>query len=130
MINQYSEKILEILNSTIKQKQVLNADIINFYVTKNNGLNLYQTKYENVPYINFFTNDIASYLNDNIAIMSGCIPKFYNIFKRLHQNKHKDKKEILLFYFKNLKKQRESELNILWGLLNPYERNDFLKVFC
>ena len=40
MINQYSEKILEILNSTIKQKQHLNHDIINFYITKNNGLNL------------------------------------------------------------------------------------------
>jgi hypothetical protein len=126
MINKYSEKILDILNSTIKQKQVLNTDIINFYVTKNNGLNLYKTKYENVPYINFFTNDIASYLNEQCAIIDGCVPKFYNTFKRLYQNKNKDKKELILFYLINLKKQRETELNILWGLLKPYERNEFL----
>ena len=126
MINQYSEKILEILNTSIKQKQQLNHDIINFYITKNNGLKLYKTKYENVPYINFFTNDIASYLNEHYAIIEGCVPKFYNTFKRLYQNKNKNKKEIILFYLINLKKQRETELNILWGLLKPYERTEFL----
>ena len=88
---------------------------------------MYKTKYENVPYINFFTNDIASYLNEHYAIIECCVPKFYNTFKRLYQNKHKDQTEIILFYFKNLKKPRDSELNILWGLLKPYERADFLK---
>ena len=123
------EEELRILNTTINRKQQLNIDIKNFYITKNNGLNLYKINYENETehYINFFTNDIASYLNDNISIMSGCIPKFYNTCKRLYQNKHKDKKEIILFYFKNLKKQRETELNILWGLLTPNERNIFLQ---
>ena len=121
------EEELRILNTTITKKQQLNLDIKNFYITKNNGLNLYKINYENETYINFFTNDIASYLNDNIAIMSGCIPKFYNTFKRLYQNKHKDQKEIILFYFKNLKKPRDTELNILWGLLKPHEREDFLR---
>jgi hypothetical protein len=123
------EEELRILNTTITNKQQLNLDIKNFYITKNNGLNLYKINYENEKehYINFFTNDIASYLNDNIAIMSGCIPKFYNTFKRLYKNKYKDKKEIIIFYFKNLKKPGDSELNILWGLLKPCERNDFLK---
>ena len=123
------EEKLRILNTIINRKQQLNIDIKNFYITKNNGLNLYKINYENENehYINFFTNDIASYLNDNIAIMNECIPKFYNTFKRLYQNKYKDKKEIIIFYFKNLKKSRDSELNILWGLLKPYERDDFLK---
>jgi len=105
----------------------LMEDIRNFYNTKKNGLQKYKQKYDNKPdSIAYFTNDICGYMNEYNAIMNGCVPKFYYTFRRLYQNKDKDDIAIVKYWFSLLKKTPSAELNILWGLLKPSERDEFL----
>jgi len=66
-------------------------------------------------------------LNESNAIIDGCVPKFYNTFRRLFKNKTKNKKDIILFFLKIMKGNEYTELNILWGLLTPNERHIFLQ---
>ena len=59
--------------------------------------------------------------------IKGCVNKFYDTFRRLYQNKNKDKKTILKYFFKYLMNpDRSIELNVLWGLLKPLEREQIL----
>jgi hypothetical protein len=101
-------------------------DIRSFHFLRDIGLKLYKQKYE-IDYISYFTNDLGGYLNEDLPIFKGCVNKFYDTFRRLYQNKNKDKKTILKYFFKYLMNpDRSIELNVLWGLLKPLEREQIL----
>ena len=128
-----NKKIIDSLLLSYKQSPLptkLMEDIRHFYNTKKNGLQKYKNKYDNIPenepYINYFTNDILGYINEHNAIMNGCVPKFYFTFRRLYQNKYKDDITIVRYWFSIGKKLPSTELNIMWGLLKPSEREEFL----
>jgi len=120
------------LNTTINRKLELIKDINDFNISKNDCLNMYtlKTNSQNIEpeetVMSHITNDIFSYLNENCAICDGCVPKFYNTFRRLYQNTDKDNVNIMRFFLTINKIKVQSELNILWGLLYPHERKEFV----
>jgi len=119
------------INSTINRKIEVLKDVIDFNTSKKICLTLFKQKFKNdldnnSSHISLLTNDIVGYLNEYNAIMNGCVPKFYNTFRRLYKNKTKNKKDIILFFLKIMKGNEYTELNILWGLLYPHERHEFI----
>ena len=124
------EQWIRQLNITINNKIEVMKDIIDFKTSKKKALSLFKKKNNNIitiVVIRSITNDIYGYLNESNAIIDGCVPKFYNTFRRLFTNKTKNKKDIILFFLKIMKGNEYTELNILWGLLTPNERHIFLQ---
>ena len=110
-------------------KELLN-DIKNYHITKEIGLKLYKKKIITNDYKEYFTNDIAAYLNEDNAMIYGCVDNFYNTIRRLYQNKHKDKLDIIKYYLKYLiNKSVDIELNMMWGILTPNERWKILEKY-
>ena len=124
-----NEQWIRQLNTTVNTKIEVMKDIIDFKTSKKKALSLLTKKTNNIITVDIrsITNDIYGYLNESNAIINGCVPKFYNTFRRLFKNKTKNKKDIILFFLKIMKGNEYTELNILWGLLTPNERNIFLQ---
>jgi hypothetical protein len=112
------------------QNKVLLEDIQNYTKTKDRILQLYYDLWINYmddvePEDKYWIiNDIIAYVNDDRAIMCGYVDKFYNIFRRKLSLKTNGD---VLTYIENLEQlSTNTQINILWGLLLPNEREDII----
>ena len=114
------------------QPKKLLYDIKHYKVSKKLGLQLYKIRFQNEinpkEYLNWFSNDISKYLNEDIATIYGFVEKYYDTFMRLYQIN--DKQTVINYTFKILlKKEPNVEININWGLLKPREREEMIAKF-
>jgi len=78
-------------------------------------------------YKNWLANDIVSYINNQQGTMYGFVDNFYNVFYRNLQLKNS---EYIECYFNKLESNSvDTEINILWGLLLPEERDHIISIF-
>ena len=128
----------------LKQNKILLEDINHFYSSLRTAYKLYYNTYRDnfdldpKADINWLSNDIDIYLNDNHPLMRGYIDKYYNTLLRLkyfqivRNNEKNDKRNKLVIEkylnFLNLKSV-DKHIRVLWGLLKPKERNEMLEMF-
>ena len=115
------------------QNKVLLEDIQNYTKTKDRILQLYYDLWINymddvVPEDKYWIiNDIIAYVNEDRATMCGYVNNFYTVFLRnLSLKTNGD----VLNYIENLELLSvNTQINILWGLLLPTEREDIINDF-
>jgi hypothetical protein len=116
----------------LQPKTILN-EIINYKETKKIISELYYNFW--IIYMEedeledkyWLINDIVAYINNYKATMYGYVDNFYNIFRR---NPRLQTREDINKYFGILEtKPVTSQINIIWALLTPRERNDIISVF-
>lgn len=72
-------------------------------------------------------NDLVAFANNYQATMYGYVEQFYNIFRR---NLHLQTYEEIDVYLSVLQnKPVDSQINIIWSLLTPSERTEFIDIF-
>lgn len=114
------------------QSKELTEDIKNFCESKQILLQKYHNYWifiwqENDPADKeWIINDLYRYSNRNIATMNGYVDDFYELFFRIFNFQTKEK--VNQYITKLDDKSLDTQINIFWGLLNPKERNQFVKV--
>ena len=140
-ISQYIKKIPEevvrenIIPYTYKtQSRELLDDIISFIYTKEILIELYLEtwhEWEDEPYMDWLSNDISRFFNEDQATMLGYVDSNINKFKRLFKifYKNYDKGKIIKFISKMESPQTLSifHFNTYLGILTTSERLDFLR---
>lgn len=115
------------------QNKILLDDIKNYDETKKKLFQLYYNFWIN--HLGLFENEdkwwlinnILSHINNYQATMYGHIENFYNIFFRHTKlNTFKDVDKYLLALNA---KSVNTQINVVWGLLLPKERNDIIIIF-
>jgi len=115
------------------QPNVIMNDIKNYKETKELIVSLYY----NYWIVNFeeaepedkywLINDLVLFINNDQATMYGYVENFYNIFRR---NQYLQSCESINNYVSNLEtKPVTTQINIIWSLLTPKERTEFLVSF-
>jgi hypothetical protein len=115
------------------QNKLLLEDIQNYTKTKDRILQLYYDLWINYmddvePEDKYWIiNDIIAYVNEDRATMCGYVNNFYTVFLRnLSLKTNGD----VLNYIENLELLSvNTQINILWGLLLPNEREDIINDF-
>ena len=111
------------------QPKNLLKDIKHFVSSKKLALELYKVKYEFEEdpneYKNWFANDINSYLNEDVAMMYELVDNFYDIYMRYYNIN--DKQTVINIAFKVNDISVEREVNFLWGIMKPHEREKMIK---
>ena len=116
------------------QSKTIICDIKNYYTSKQQIIYTYDTFWTNVmgepenEYKNWIVNDIISYMNDYQGTMYGYTPKLYSFINRmnLQLNRVLDVNQLNTI-IEN--KKINTQINILWGLLIPEERNEIISRF-
>jgi hypothetical protein len=75
----------------------------------------------------WLTNDIISYANNYQGTMYGLVDNFYFIFYR--NLRLRNPLDIGVFWNHLQKKPVDTQINILWGLLLPEERERLISIF-
>lgn len=116
----------------LQNKQLL-EDIKNFNETKELISDLYYNYWiihmeeAEQEHKYWLINDIFAYINNYEAIMYGYVDKFYKFFQR---NQRLRTYEAIENYVTILEtKPVDSQINILWSLLTPKERVEFVLSF-
>lgn len=118
------------------QNKVLLEDIIDYHESKLNIHMLYNKIYslhfefEPNADLNWLINDIFGYVNDYNPTMNGYIDKFYKILFRNFSLRLKIKTQIHQYILVLENKPVKTQINILWGLLYPKERNEIITKIC
>lgn len=131
MLNLPYDIIQQIIPFTYSvQNKKLLADIKNFHDTKTSIQNHYKREWMNIldyeyDAYDWLINDVLSYANNYNAAIYGFTKSFYNIFRRLPRLK---KTKDIDKYFSKIQKYNSNRLfNIVWGLLQEDERNEFCR---
>lgn len=101
-------------------------DIVNYYETRQKIKHFYsvcmkcwhETEDEAIGWV---VNNILNDMNSNLPMILGFSKKMEDIL--LRSNLISCSEDIDLYFFVLLKKTQSTQLNILLGLLTPYERN-------
>jgi hypothetical protein len=126
-----------LLNNILKytyrlQKKELREDIINYYKSKRKAIKLYNNSFmddnEDEAGLNWLSNDIDAYCNQNIATMEHLSDNYINILKRSIIFEEKKYIDITNYYWKFPFRDVSRNINIMWGLLTPNERYKMLKM--
>tara|TARA_X000000950_G_scaffold289012_1_gene409079 strand:+ start:914 stop:1360 length:447 start_codon:yes stop_codon:yes gene_type:complete len=140
-ISQYIQKIPEeVVRENIipytynTQSRELLDDIISFIYTKEILIELYSEtwhEWEDETYMDWLSNDISRFFNEDKATMLGFVDSNINKFKRLFKIFYKNYDKIKII---NVMKKFESpstlslfHFNTCLGILTTSERLDFLK---
>ena len=115
----------------LQNKALLN-DIVNYNKTKKTVLNRYHKFYK--PFMiykqtidnDWLINDMFGYANDYKATMNGFVDNFYSIISR--KQLLQTRQDIDKYIIKLESKEILSQINILWGLFTPDERNEFIEI--
>ena len=75
----------------------------------------------------WLANDIISYANSYQGTMYGLVDNFYAIFYR--NLRLKNTLDIGVFWNHLQKKSVDTQINVLWGLLLPEERDTLISIF-
>ena len=107
-------------------KNLLN-DILDFSKSKSKIINKYSDYYLNNTLniiLDYIQNDLLIYMNSNLHMILGYSEKMEKIL--LRSNLIISHEDIDLYIFVLNKKKPSQAINILLGLLTPYERIDFI----
>ena len=121
----------------VVQPKELLEDIRSYYVTLKKAKDIYKrywnVKEENecnccgVPNedIDWLINDIFGFMNEDVATMIAFVPKFCDLWLRcLRLYSY----EQVLEYMKVFEKKSSiTQVNMIWGLMKPNERMEFVK---
>jgi hypothetical protein len=123
------ELVFHIISYTYNlQNKNLLHDILNYIETKSKLFECYYHFWNvnNLPeeYNDWLLNDIFFYANDYHPSMSEYVRKFYNIFKRNPVLQTDD--DVLKYVYNLEKKDVNTQINILLGLLHIRERNQLV----
>jgi len=129
-----TEVIQHIIGYTVSpQSPNLRKDIHSFLRSKRRIMYLYD-QYWTVDmgelegeYKYWIANDIISYANSYQGTMYGLVDNFYTIFYR--NLWLKNSLDIGVFWNHLQKKPVDTQINILWGLLLPEERDTLISIF-
>ena len=132
LIQRLPQEIIDIIitYSYQPQNKYLLADIRNYYYSKKKIMSIYNYIYKHAGInsdIEWIINDIFAYMNNYYPIMKGYLDKFNAILLRSYNLSEKS----ILRYIAGLEtKPILTQINILWGLFNIDERNEFIsKIF-
>lgn len=123
-----------LLNNILKytyrlQRKELREDIINYYKSKKTAIKLYNNTYNpDEDGLNWLSNDIDIYCNEDIATMERLTNNYINILKRSIIFEKMNYIDITDYYWKFPFRSVSRNINIIWGLLNPNERYKMLKM--
>jgi len=112
------------------QPPLLVADILSFLKTKTYVSNSYYNKWiigfdgPSGEDTDWLENDIIRYANNYIPTMLGIQPKFKNILLRFCKFIKVGHLHVHTFINKN--NASKTKINMLWGLLTPTERGEFI----
>lgn len=115
----------KILLKSIKEINYnLNEDIKSYLLIKQLFIIEYQKLYTNNKdeYLEFLTNDLYTFINNDTDISTKYESQFYDFWKRLYYLKNKDTIEIVIYVYKLKKKNYKTQINIILSLLTPDER--------
>ena len=112
------------------QNKVLMTDVAQYYKSKQIVKAYYYNIWSCYTYINnesvdedWLSNDLWLYIQSGTPIMRGYHDNTYKIFLRNPRLKTKD--DIHKYISKINAFKPMNVINVLWGLLTPYEREDF-----
>ena len=112
------------------QPKNLLKDIVHYKKSQYILLNVYDMYWsyyelDSNEYKQWLLNDLLSYANNHKATIYGYVYKFYTIFNRIATL---ETYESIVTYIHRLgKKEIDTQINIVLGLFNMYEREDFVK---
>jgi hypothetical protein len=115
------------------QPRILLEDIKNYNTSKTVLLELYYNFWivrmgSNQPEDqNWLSNDLMAYSNNYYATMHGYVEAFYRIFQR--NIILKTKRDVDKYAHKLENREVNVEINVILGLLTPYERTDIITKF-
>ena len=123
-------ELIHIILKYMEQPQgpALLADIPSFFKTRVYVSNAYLIIAFEQPFgddTDWLENDIVRYANNYIPTMLGIQPKFKEILLRfcnISKVKHLD----LHTFMNNHKISSKTKINLMWGLFNPAERDEFI----
>ena len=110
------------------------ADIHSFFKTKQEICDTFYLRYKDILIheeradMNWLTSDVMTYMNRNHASFHGYQDKFYEITTRHFILQKKDRAMIHRIFSRLYKKPIFSQFHILWGLLLPEEREEFIQI--
>jgi len=114
------------------QSKTLICDIQNYDTSKQQIIYIYDTFWTNYmreaehEYKNWIVNDIISYMNDYQGTMYGYTPKFHTFINRVNLQQLNRVLDVNTFNTIIENKEIDTQINILWGLLLPQERNEII----
>lgn len=110
----------------LPQNPRLLIDIKSYRSDNNVVENLYFTEFNE----NILMHDLILFCNNNIAPMYGVENKYEKILKRHFYFNNKSRSQLVTFVFadfhRNMRRNTQSKINFLWGLLTPLERTRFI----
>jgi hypothetical protein len=132
--NYYPAKILRDITNFINTKKIILDHYFNIF--------LVEYGYYPADYLDWAVNDVYGFMNNNVAEMYGYVPNFYKIMLRIpfinpvKRNQYFKSTTLLdnsdytykVFMFVDRLNRLSSghHFNILWGLLKPRERVNFM----
>ena len=127
-LNQLPRELVEyIITLTYKpQPEKLLTDIRSYYITRQKIKHFYSVTMKcfnesEDEAIGWVVNNILNDMNSNLPMILGFSKQMEDIL--LRSNLISIPEDIDLYFFVLLKKPQSTQLNILLGLLTPYERN-------
>jgi hypothetical protein len=116
-------QLIEDIKSNFASKQIIST----IYDDRWNYLSQYE---ENISK-NWLNNDLFRYCNEDNITMHGYIDRFYGLFSRhvMLQSGAINKCKVNAF-IKNTDNNVTQQINLIWGLLTPRERSEFIANYC
>ena len=114
------------------QSKILLNDIKNYNKTKKIVYNYYYNRHKNEledypnADMNWLSNDISCYLNNDVGTMWSIEDKYINTMRRFIGNNIKSNQELSDMIKDFYKKDVNSEINMYWGLMTPKERDEMI----
>jgi hypothetical protein len=103
-------------------------DIRNYVKTNSVLRLLYKTRYPNdCEDLEWLSNDIGRYMNEDQAIMNGFVDFFINIYRREYMLQFQSREFLLQHIETHYYKSYPHDINICLGLMNSEERNCLIK---
>jgi hypothetical protein len=132
--NKLPIELIHIILKYMEQPQppLLVADILSFIKTRAYVCNAYYNKWiigldssfgEDIDWLE---NDIIRYANNYVPTMIDIQPKFRNILHRFCKFIKVEHLSVHTFIKKNNNIYSKTKINMLWGLLTPTERGEFI----
>jgi hypothetical protein len=117
------QRLIEDIKSNFASKQIISI----IYDDRWN----YLSEYEDNISKNWLNNDLFHYCNEDNITMHGYIDRFYDLFSRhvMLQSGGIDKCKVTAF-IKNTDNNVTKQINLIWGLLTPTERSEFIANYC
>jgi hypothetical protein len=117
------------------QPKNLCDDIKSYYSVKTHLHELYYNRWKDTFYyeenadINWLSNDMTSFFNENVATINGYTANHLKKWRRLFI--FQDKSDLVIIDFLNKYNHRKciTDINLCLGVLTKFEREEFIQLF-